>query len=79
MIRWLRWNMVRLSHADPMGILVSATGLMALGLLVWVIVWAATQPNGGCPPHTVSTVTGWMPVSTGKSVVLVPRVECVKQ
>jgi len=51
--------------------------VLVLMALAGLIVWAALQPNGGCPPHTVSTITGWIPISTGKTVIMDPIVSCV--
>ena len=46
--------------------------LVCIGL----IIWSAMQPNGGCPAHTVSTVTGYIPLVVGKTVMMEPITSC---
>ena len=41
-----------------------------------LIIWSAMQPNGGCPAHTVSTVSGYIPLVVGKIVMMEPITSC---
>jgi hypothetical protein len=51
-------------------------GIILALALTGFIIWVALLPNGGCPAHTVATVTGWMPISTGKSIIMTPIISC---